>query len=219
LTATFANAGFSAASGVVTVTAYASADDVVDPSDLMVGFVARKGRWLPFSFRRFTIKVRFPAPSADGDVNVIAVGTFGGADAGSKRAGTLSLRRPVTDLVGGPVTDAPTIAPGRAASIAISLVNEGNVPARGRVTVDLLASPDGSTNAAGAIPLATLPGRVSLGAGGAGVLKLRFDVPATLPAPVGPGGYTLLVRLATSFLGAANVTDGGLLAVLPFTPG
>jgi hypothetical protein len=94
---------------------------------------------------------------------------------------------------------------GKAASLALPLQNTGNVMAKGTISIELLASRDGSAN--GAVSIGTATAKVGVKAGASKPTKFKLALPASLPE--GAGVYFLLAKVtAVGSLGATNQTDG-----------
>jgi hypothetical protein len=90
----------------------------------------------------------------------------------------------------------PALAPGRNATAALTVLNAGNVAARGKVRVALMASADAVADA-GDVTLRAVSVKLNVKPGARKLVRLRFRTPADLP----PGAYLLL--------GAVD-TDGAL---------
>jgi hypothetical protein len=88
---------------------------------------------------------------------------------------------------------------GRRTALAVLVMNNGNVTARGAGTATVFASTDGTL--AGATTLATAPIHVAVGAGHKQTVPVRFAVPSTLAS----GTYQLIVTI--NFPGDTNGAD------------
>src|SRR5262249_3513050 len=95
-----------------------------------------------------------------------------------------------------------SIAPGKKTFLDLTLDNQGNVPVGGTATVTIAASTQPS--GAAATTLATLPVKVKLKPGKSARYKLRFTVPATLPAE----SYYLSATVDVAALGDDTAADG-----------
>ena len=107
-----------------------------------------------------------------------------------------------------PGTPGKPLAFGKAASLALPLQNTGNVMAKGAVSIELLASRDGSAN--GAVSLGTATAKVGVKPGASKPTKFKLTLPPSLPD--GAGVYFLLAKVtAIGSLGATNATDGTVI--------
>ncbi len=100
------------------------------------------------------------------------------------------------------VVPAAAIAPGKKTTLALTLQNQGNVPAMGTPTVTIAASAEPSGT--GGTTLATAPLKVKLKPGASGHYKVKFTAPASLPA----GRYYLALNLNVAALGDDAAADG-----------
>ena len=94
----------------------------------------------------------------------------------------VAIALPVVDLVptvGSPARGSFTI--GRRTSVPITIVNNGNVPASGIITIDLFASGDNLIDA-GDLPLASVTKKIRLRNGQSRPIRVSFVVPANLTA-------------------------------------
>jgi hypothetical protein len=225
VTVLITNSTATLAAGPAAVTVFASADGVVDPSDLTIGTVTKGLKLKPGQSKPVKVKVQFPAPAADGDFQILASATFNGADGGlAAGASPVHVEQPRVDLAGLPGAGGGGVfSLGAKAKLSVPLVNRGNVPAKGSLNLDLLASTDGTTDPAASFVLATLPSvKAAVKPGATRNLKLKFALPPSFPAGFAatPGtAYFLLVRLSASTVGTPNQSDGRLLATVPFALG
>jgi hypothetical protein len=100
---------------------------------------------------------------------------------------------------------------GKTVSLKLPVRNEGNVPAAGSATLELILSsdPSGDPVVATSQPSA----KVSIKPGATKALKLKLG-----PAPATPGTYYLLVKLnGIGLLGNLNETNGGLVGTVQVT--
>jgi hypothetical protein len=102
---------------------------------------------------------------------------------------------------------------GQKVRMQLTLLNNGNVPAKGPYTVQLLASPSMDPNDPGAVALtATAAKRLSLKANSLTRLNFRVKIPNTL-ATATP--YFVLANILAP--GVNNITDPNVVAVSPTT--
>jgi hypothetical protein len=206
-------------SGPVTLTLFASTDNTADANtDTKLAEVTKKLKLKAGAAAKpLKLKVQFPAVSADGDYFLIAqatgTGVAGGQASAVAQGSAVHIERPVVNLVGAGASPTPlTLTAGKKASLSLPLTNNGNVPAKGSVNVDLLLSIDGME--ASAKPLATVPAKVSINPGASKTVKLKL----TLPAGTSPGGMFVLARVSgTGPLADLNASNGVLLTPIPVT--
>ena len=106
---------------------------------------------------------------------------------------------------------------GKTGKITLAVTNAGNVPGKGKLTLDLFASTDGSLDPAHSFALGSLPAvSVSIPAGGTKKLKLKVTLPAMLPVSFPTTGGVIVVRLTASHFPTANSSDGMILGAIPF---
>jgi hypothetical protein len=112
-------------------------------------------------------------------------GGAGGSPTVSASAAPVHVAAQVIDLSGQFAPHAAlTLAAGRAGVVGVAVTNEGNTVAKGPVQISLAAAPAGG---AGSFTLATATGRLNLKPGASRTLRVRFKVPAGMPA----GTYNL----------------------------
>jgi hypothetical protein len=206
-------------SGPITLTLFASTDNTADPgTDTKLAEVTKKLKIKGNAAAKpLKLKVQFPAVAADGDFFLVAqasgTGVAGGQASAVAQSGAVHIERPVVDLVGtGAVPTPLTFTPGKKTSLSLPLMNNGNVAAKGIVNLDLLLSVDGME--ASAVPLATVPAKVSINPGASKTLKVKL----TPPAGVTPGSVFLLVRVnGVGPLADLNASNGALLTPIPVT--
>jgi hypothetical protein len=207
-------------SGPVTVTLFASPDNIADAStDTKLAEVTKKLKIKGNAAAKpLKLKVQFPAVAADGDFFLIAqasgTGVAGGQASAVAQSGVVHIERPVVNLVGTGAAPAPlSFTLGKKTSLSLSLMNNGNVAAKGSVNLDLLLSVDGTE--ASATPLATVPAKVSINPGASKTVKLKTTIPATGATA---GGFFVLVRVSgVGPLADLNASNGVLLTPIPVT--
>jgi hypothetical protein len=207
-------------SGPVTVTLFASTDNIADANtDTKLAEVTKKLKIKGNAAAKpLKLKVQFPAVAADGDYFLVAQasgsGVSGGTTSAVAQGGAVHIERPFVDLVVSGAAPTPlTLTLGKKASLAIPLTNNGNVAAKGSVNLDLLLSVDGME--ASGVPLATVPAKVSINPGASKTVKVKLTLPTTGATP---GGSFLLVRLSgVGPLADLNASNGALLTPIPLT--
>ena len=140
------------------------------------------------------------APRNSGNDGTLAAGTYYVVSRVTDSAGTLTstaspdnvtVTAPFIQLFGSGAAVPKPVAPGKKASAAVTVNNNGNIPAAGALPIALFARPAG-TSGAEDVSLPTVVVKVRLKANGGRLgLKLKFVVPATLAA----GRYSLVVQL------------------------
>jgi hypothetical protein len=218
---TLRNDGDALVRGPVTIKLYSSTDGSIGSSDLPLAGVTKKVRIKAGKSKTVSVKVKIPQPSADGDYFFLASVEPGSGVTVSQGLGrsdkALRIERPVVHLDGGAVQGGrgqEHFDPGDNVTVRVPLANSGNVAAKGKVTVELLAAGADGSNAT---PIATISNRaVSVNADGSKPLRLKFTLPESSPA-LSPGSHVLFVKLtATGALGDLNATDGAVVAQIPF---
>lgn len=203
-------------SSTFATTLFAAADRTRTPQDAMIGSTSKRLKLKPGQSKTIKVKVTFNAPPADGDYNILAEGTFNSAPAGSAVGpSAIRLEQPrVTIDPGGVGSAVQTFRSGAKTTLRIPIINRGNVPAKGRVVLEIAAGPADSGQSGPAQVLLTLPRRsISLVAGTMKVLPVRFQFPATIPAGINPNGFNLIIRVSSSDFQAPNSAEGAALAV------
>lgn len=98
---------------------------------------------------------------------------------------------------------ATTLVPGNPGSVDVTIVNQGDSPARGVVGIQLYATTDGVATDGVAIAAHPTQAAVQLRGGKSKTVRLSFTVPSTLA----PGSYTLMAVLTPMRgLTAANIS-------------
>jgi len=136
-----------------------------------------------------------------GDASYYTVNAPDGSSTGAAGP-SLTISPAFVKVIASNVAPAAAVAPGKKTSLALTLQNQGNVPAMGTSSMTIAASVDPS--GAGGTMLATVPLRVKLKTGASGHYKVKFTVPASLPA----GRYYLAVQLNVAALGDDTAADG-----------
>jgi hypothetical protein len=207
LAVTLTNAGADNYNGAVTVAVFASTDGTTNPGPAtQIGTVNAKLKLKPGATKSVKLNAAIPA-LADGDYTLIATVSGPGADNVEfiKSGPAVRVEQPVIRLNALPAPPGKPLAFGKSASLALPLQNNGNVMAKGTVSIELLASRDGSP--ANAVSLGTVNAKVGVKPGASKATKFKLTLPASLPD--GAGTYVLLAKLTSAgSLGAPNETDG-----------
>jgi uncharacterized delta-60 repeat protein len=166
--------------------------------------------------RSFKLAYAYPAGLAQGDYFLLATVTNGTGVPGdlntanntAASAAAVAVAPPFTALSGSDLTAASAFAPGKAATVSLDLTNAGNVTAKGKVTVAVYLSPDGT--AVDGTQVASVPVTLGLSAGKGKATRLRF----TLAAGAATGTFTL-VAVVDPANGLGNDTTAGDVVVGP----
>lgn len=198
----------------MTLSLFLSADGTVDSQDVLVGQVTKKFNAKPTRSKRYTIKGTFNTPAGGPNYQLLAVADSTNTIAESREFNNTAAT-PVTvapafvDLatnVGAPRR--PTAVAGRPFVLPVTIVNNGNVPAKGTATYVVVASTDDVLGNADDVLVTATPitRRLSVTNGKTKRVPLRFA------APTLAGSYRFFVT--TTFTGitladtnAANDTD------------
>ena len=191
------NAGDQPMTGPVTVRLYMSADEALDPSDTVVTSATKKLKLKPGAAKSVKLKYAYPA-MPDGNYRLLAQvdpdnGVTEKSESNNVAASTATVgnRAPFVDL-SGTFALRPSVVTrgGRPASVALSVLNAGNVTATGPLTISLSASTN-ADGTGGLVPLVSLTKGLKLKAGASKVFKLKFTAPPQLAA----GSYFLTATL------------------------
>jgi Tol biopolymer transport system component len=182
----------------ITVGLFLSNDSLLDSSDVPVGapklikFNAKpNARPKPVAF-----KFLWPTPSgsntgfqllaAADTTNVIPERS----EENNVAASPVTLAPPFVDLSGSLGAIPATLAAGQRVRLPFTIQNNGNVPAKGTISLKLLASADDEAGT-GDSEIVTLIKRINLRPGKPKLLPLSFVMPSTIAA----GDYKLLVQI------------------------
>ena len=193
------NLGAGPAEGKVRIQVYASVDDQLGPGDVLLGEL--DNRPLKVSGGRFvTYKVgaEIPAGMAYGEYHLLAAIDVDDAIAELDETnnvalaeGTLALVEPRRDLAGelGKITLADVLVPGDRGTVAVSVVNTGNIPVAGRIAVGVYLSADAELDRDTDLRIAAVGNQsIKLNPGASKTYSLRASIPADAPA----GTYYIL---------------------------
>ena len=189
------NQGNVAAVGKMNITLYASSDGTYDPtSNTVVGTLTGTAVNLqPYQDKTYQVKVTMPATLAPDDYYFFAVVDSGNKFGTGSRTDNILLAPETTTLV------APTIAldgelgsftlnntgdliPGTTGAAVVTVSNDGNSLAVGKITVCVYASSDGSLDS-GSILLGTSKATsVKIQPNGSANVNVSLLLPKTMPA-------------------------------------
>ncbi|HTK75952.1 MAG TPA: PQQ-dependent sugar dehydrogenase [Gemmataceae bacterium] len=198
------NVGNESADRPVAIGLFLSSDGTLDAADPQLVSVTKTLHVKPGAARSFKIKFTYPVVN-DGSYQVLAQADVANAIAESDETNNVAasdtaanVRKPVVDFSGtfqAPVPNAETR--GGKGSVVLSVLNAGNIPARGPLQISLYASTD-STGAAGIVPLTTVTRPTGIKPGARRNIKLKFTTPQDLV----PGTYFF-----SAAIDSANVFD------------
>ena len=194
--------------GRITVTLFASQEPSLDGATQLLA-VTPKLKLKAGAHKSLRLKVSSFPSLPGGTYYLIATaedsdGTITGAAGPS-----LVISPPFVSIVASALRPSPAnVAPGKKMSLAITLQNAGNEPASGTATLAITASADPSGAAGSAI--ASVPLKVKLKPTARKTFKVKFTLPADLPA----GSYYLAGSVGVAALGDATATDGFAVSTL-----
>jgi TolB protein len=196
----------------MTLSLWLSQDALFDSSDTLLVRQTKPFQAKPGQAKRFNMKYVYPTVSASQQYQLLAVADETGTILESREQNNVGSQ-PV--LVAPPFVDiAATVgavpaaaAAGQRMRVPVSLINNGNVTAKGPVTFRILASADNVLDS-GDTEVLSLPKNVALKPGKARVMPLSFRMPA-----VAAGTYFFVVQAnwggAVGDTNTANNTDAG----------
>ena len=186
VTVTLTNATAAAVKGTVRLLVTAATDG---GSPVPLAAVARRVNLTAGGHVTLTVPVR-GTPAAAGTYAVLATATDPAGTALAAVGGPTFTVAPATVDLSVAVAATPTsVAAGRPVTLAVSVVNRGNVDAVGTLSVTAGLSTDGTTVA---VPLVNVSRPARVKATRPTVLRFRPKVPAGTPA----GAYTVVVTVA-----------------------
>ena len=194
------NAGNADVRQLVGIRLVASADGVPDPTDQTLTEQTRQLRLRPGGSRHVPIRLReIPATVAQGNYRLIAVLDTGNVVTPEDNEGnnsvassaTIAIGPPFVNLVVSDVTVGAPLARNRPTRVTLSVLNGGNVNARGTGVVQLTFTPVGAGTPVDAPQMAI---RVNLRPGQSRGLRGRGLVPGTLA----PGQYTVRATIVST---------------------
>lgn len=196
-----------------------SADSVLDGSDFTAGTITAKNVSLKAGANR-VVKGKFatyPNVPAAADLRVLAVVDADSAlaeanESNNLAAGTqtINIAPPFTDLRGTIGKLATKFRLGKKASVPLSLINDGNVAAKGTVNVRLIASTDDVLDINDRT-LTVVAVKLNVSASKSG----RATASVTIPADLAVGTYRIIAVVNTdSALGESNLANNTLFSTL-----
>lgn len=201
--------------GTAFVTLFASADDVIDASDIPL--LDQPRSVFVRGANSKTLKLNFTYPITLPNnvrlltraVNAADVGAVGGTDplqVGSAASVTLSA----TEVV----SAKPGVQRGGRGTAFVTILNTGNEAYRGLSTITLFASGDATAGGTNDVIIGAAAKKLSLRAGQAKRIKVRYDIGDTVAA----GNYTLVAKVdgsstANGIIPAGTTLAGGTLLV------
>ncbi len=200
------NAGDQPAIGAVAITVYASPDSSIGAGATQLAILPSAGLKLKASGSKvYKLKLSLPSTLADGDYYIVAkidaspaVMNVNAADDVAATATQVKVENPFSGLTG-PALPTPTgLSAGARATVALTLQNATELPARGTIALQALAGAT-ATPSAGDATLDTTKLKVSLPPGGSRVFPIKLVLPAA-------GTYYLLVVLTPPFAANGSVT-------------
>ena len=181
------NTGATPTTGPITVALYASPDAWLDPEDTAVTSTVRNLNLRPGGSRMMPIRFIYPQV-VDGSYHLLAYADSLKVSAERNEANNVAVSAapvtiapPFVDLSASFTVMGVTPAPSRRGLATLLVRNDGNVPARGLLSVALAASSDQVADSSD-LSLGTVTVRMNIRAGGSRLVRLRFVPPATTPA-------------------------------------
>ena len=214
------NTGTQPVAGRITVGLYLSADSLLDPSDASLGNKVVNYRARP-NARPRPVAFRYIWPTNSGPnqaFQLLAVADSTNVVAERSEQNNIAfapvtVAPPFVDLSGGLGPIPTSLVAGQRVRLPFTIQNNGNVPARGAISLKLLASGDellGSNDT----EIITLIKRVSLRPGRPRLMPLSFVMPSTVPA----GTYRLLVQIdSAEIVNESNETNNVVASEGTFT--
>jgi Tol biopolymer transport system component len=177
----------------MTVSLWLSQDGLFDSSDTLLVRQTKAFKANPGQGKRFTMKFVYPSVSASQQYQVLAVADETGTIVESREQNNVGsqpviVAPPFVDIAATVGAVPAAAAAGQRMRVPVSLINNGNVTAKGPITFRILASADNVLDA-GDTELISLPKVVSLKPGKARVVPLSFRMPA-----VAAGTYYFIVQ-------------------------
>ncbi len=199
--------------GPVTIELFASlTTSVAADAVRLLPAVTRHLTLKPGNSASMRLKYAIPATMPQGSYYIVAEITRFGATTAVASANPVNVIPAIIDLAPAFPQHLPTpLAPGGTGSVLVTVVNNGNTPARGSISLALSI-----TSSAGGAPLAvaTSAARVKLKPGKSKTIRIRYRLPLTLGA--GSYQFSATIQDTTGFrlTGVSNITA---LDPTPFT--
>jgi uncharacterized delta-60 repeat protein len=220
---TVTDTGTQPASGPVAITLLASLDPNADGADTQLVTLNKSIKLRPGKSRKFRTKFAVPQNLVDGNYFIVAKvepGT-GITDVGplndvSATAAPVMVAAPFTDLTGQGPAGPSGLTPGAAATIPVIVTNQGNVPAKGTIALQLLAGASATPSASDTTLANATNLKVNLKPAASKTFKVKAQVPSTLPA----GTYTLLAVISSTLTPPeSDLTNNVLVGPMPLVIG
>ncbi len=194
-TITVTEGGTTLAAGTVTI-ALQFASTATGAAAAVVKTYPEKVKLAQGQAKSYRLAFNYPADIATGGYYLQATVTNGAGVPADLNAGNniaasaaaVQIAPPFTSLAGSDLSAPATLTAGRPATVTLDVTNNGNVTAKGKSTVALYLSTDG-TVAGGGTAVATDPLVLGLAPGKSKPYKLKFTVPSAT------GTYTLVAVL------------------------
>jgi len=221
---TVTNTGNQAVSGPVTITLLASLDPNADGADTPLVVLSNKPVKLkPGKARRFRTRFVVPQSLVDGNYFIVAkvepgsgITDVGPLNDVSATAMPITVAAPFTDLTGQGPASPSGLTPGAAATIPVTVSNQGNVPARGTIAIQVLAAASATPSASDTTLANSANVKVNLKPSASKTFNVKAQVPSTLPA----GTYTLLAVISSTLTPPdADLANNVLVGPMPLVIG
>jgi hypothetical protein len=201
---------------VMTLQLWLSADGTVDTNDVLLGTQTKKFSAKPGKGKKYNFKFLYNAPAGGPNYQMLAV-----ADANQQisetnefnntAASPVNVSPPFVEIATSVGAAKPTARPGKKFSIPVTLTNNGNVPAKGTIAYNIVASTDDVLGNADDVLVTTTPLTKTLNLKN-GPKGKRSNVSVLLPTTL-TGAYRFFVTstFSSTTLGdsdATNNTDG-----------
>jgi hypothetical protein len=174
------NTGNIASTGLTTVGIYASPDGSAADATL-ISSVTKRLTIKPGGSTSVSVPLKLIPASLDGSYTILArVTDPASAVTSTPTRTTVNIAPPFVSIAATAVAVSQgTVAPGKSATLSITLENNGNIAATGQATIGIGLSSDGVTQAAS---ITSLLKTVTLPVGRPVVLHLKFTIPAATAA-------------------------------------
>lgn len=215
VTVTVTNVAEVAFAGPVTVTLFATADELFQAeSDPQLAVTTKRFNLESGQSKAVKLKIRNFPTVPDGDYRVLARVTAPGVDPASNASfNTVNIAAPFVDLAGSFGALPANLVRGKRARLSLVLTNAANSPIKVAVPVAITASPPPDTGVA-PVSLGTVNAKVLIKAGQTKAVRLSVLVPADVTA----GTYFLDAVLdPTNVLAEGNETNNTITGTTPVT--
>ena len=175
--------GASPVTGPVGISLFASADQSFSGDDTMVTNVSKKLKLKGGKSKKINIKFNYPTSLPDGNYSLLAVVDPGNSISESNEGNNtgvspapVTIAAPFIDLSGTFASSIPSaLTVGAKQTVTLALQNGGNVPAKGPLTVNLVAAADATGS--GGTPVGSISQNLNLKASGKKNLKIKYTIP------------------------------------------